>query len=178
MYNFNYDSPEYTSPLPKGSGKGDGARDSKMRHQDILVFPAWISGPNSRSDRNKTGADKRINIGIDVYCSSRWNSTGQVYDHYHSPKTVSNWWETAPWEWVFIQEVTFSFSKKDFDWSNCKSLPSNAALNETRHKQWLAYKAAYEEWQAYEEQTYETGQETSKSKLKKSKKKSKSKSQK
>lgn len=132
----------YSSPhcggLQNSSGKGHGARDHKMRHQKAFAYPAWVEGKSGRG--NKIGPDKRTNIGVDVYFSSRWDNNEQIYDHFHSPKTVSDWWETKSWEYVFIQEVAYSLILDDFDWSAAKSLPSNNKLRQIRQSQYWEYR--------------------------------------
>ena len=54
------------------SGKGAGPRHGpKTRHQKVMAFPAW-GGKN----------------GTDVYLSSRWDNDWQIYDHFHSAKSI------------------------------------------------------------------------------------------
>ena len=74
------------------SGKGEGTRHVRTRHQAVLAFPAW--GSKTRSD---------------VYFSSRWDSTYQIY-----AKNIDRWWSTAPWEWVYIQEVPYDVGRQEF----------------------------------------------------------------
>ena len=102
----------------RSSGKGSGPRHGpKTRHQKVLAFPAW---------GGKTGCD--------VYFSSRWDNECQIYDHFHTGKSIVTWWQTEPWEWVFVQELPFDLSTEDFVWTNAKSLPSSE-LRKKRHWQ-------------------------------------------
>ena len=81
-----------------GKGGGPGHGEGK-RHQKVLAFPAW----------RKTGCD--------VYFSSRWDRTCQIYDHYHTCRSLGTWWLTVPWDWVFIQELPYDLRTHKFDWS-------------------------------------------------------------
>ena len=89
----------------KGSGPGSGGG---QRHQKVIAFPAW----------HKTG--------VDVYFSSRWEfskSRGdtQIYDLYHTNKNMATWWQTLPWEWVWLMEIPYNMDTEDFDWAGAKS---------------------------------------------------------
>ena len=99
------------------SAKGRGPRlgRSRQRHHQVLAFPAW-------------GGKK----GCDVYFSSRWDNDWQIFDHFHSPKSLEVWWQTAPWEWVYVSEVPYDMDKKDFVWDDAKS-PTQKELRKTRY---------------------------------------------
>ena len=76
--------------LMETSGKGSGPRGGRgQRNQTIHAFPAWR---------------KR---GTDLYFSSRWDNSHQVYDHFWTPKSIGSWWESMTWDYVFVQEVGF-----------------------------------------------------------------------
>ena len=71
-----------------------------------------------------------------MYFSSRWDNEYQVYDHFVTPKGVSNWWATPPWEWVFIQEVPMLLRTREFVWGEAKKeLPSAKTLARKRRRQ-------------------------------------------
>ena len=112
-----YDAPSCGGLMAK-SGKGKGARQHGTRHQTAVAFPAW----GKRS-------------GSDVYFSSRWDNGEQIYDHFHTPKNVTFWWETAPWGWVFIQEVVYDLRSQEFKWDGGKTLPSSKTLRKKRRRQ-------------------------------------------
>ena len=89
----------------KGSGPGSGGG---QRHQKVIAFPAW----------RKTG--------VDVYFSSRWEfskSRGdtQIYDLFHTNKNMATWWQTLPWQWVWLTEIPYNMDTEDFDWAGVKS---------------------------------------------------------
>ena len=107
------------------SGKGKGPRRGpKTRHQMVMAFPAW-------------GAKN----GTDVYLSSRWGRDWQIYDHFVTCKNIEVWWQSAPWDWIFIQEVPFSKTKDDFDWDNAKRPPASKELHKKRWEQKKQYHA-------------------------------------
>ena len=96
----HYDQPHCGGTMAR-SGKGGGARLHAQRFQAVLAFPAW---------GNKTGTD--------VYFSSRWDNDSQIYDHFHTPKTIQEWWSSRPWEYVFIQELPYDLARAEFVWDN------------------------------------------------------------
>ena len=115
------DSGHYGAPFCGGvmakSGKGGGPSDGvHQRHQKVFVYPAWCKN------------------GCDVYFSSRWDSDYQIFDHYHTQRPIKTWWATAPWDWVYIQEVGFDLRKEDFDWSDTKN-PTWRQIREARMRQ-------------------------------------------
>ena len=91
------------------SGKGNGpGRGGGQRHQKVIAFPAW----------KKTGSD--------VYFSSRWefsktHGDTQMYDLYHTNKNMHGWWQTLPWEWVWLMEIPYDINAGEFDWTDVKS---------------------------------------------------------
>ena len=91
----------------------------------MLAFPAW-GGKN----------------GTDAYFSSRWDNDWQIYDHFHSAKSIDTWWQTAPWDWVFVQEAPFKLRTDDFVWDNAKSLPTSQELRKKRYRQRQQFRAA------------------------------------
>ena len=127
MHDFGtYGTPHCGGASKKSSGKGSGARLHGQRHQAVLAFPAW----GGRS-------------GTDVYFSSRWDNHWQIYDHFHTPKTVSEWWTTPPWMWVFVQEVPFDLRSQEFDWAEAKTLPSVRTLAKKRSRQWWKWQHGF-----------------------------------
>ena len=104
------------------SGKGAGPRNHRMRHQAVLVFPAW-----------------GVKTGTDVYFSSRWDNSWQIYDHFHTPKNIDVWWKTPPWQWVFVQEVPLDVRTQELDWADAKNLPSPNKMRKKRNKQYKRY---------------------------------------
>ena len=117
----HYDAPHCGGVQTK-SGKGAGPRATGMRHQAVLAFPAW-------------GGKK----GTDVYFSSRWDNSWQIYDHFHTPKSVDEWWTTAPWQYVFIQEVPYDLRRQEFVWDGAKNLPPSKKLAKKRRQQWKRF---------------------------------------
>ena len=113
----HYDADHCGGVMAK-SGKGGGPRHgpkTTARHQKVMAFPAW--GGKS---------------GTDVYFSSRWDNACQIYDHFHSNKSIESWWRTHPADWVFVQEIPFSVRQDDFVWYNAKSLPTPSELKKKR----------------------------------------------
>ena len=94
------------------SGKGGGPRHHGQRHQKAIAFPVW---------QPKTGCE--------VYFSSRWDNNCQIFDHFHTTKTIDTWWMTLPWEWVYIQEIPYDEETGEFDWVRTKSLTSKELTN-------------------------------------------------
>ena len=47
-------------------------------------------------------------------------------------KNLEEWWLTAPWEWVFVQEVPFDMTLREFDWDGAKS-PTQKELHTKRY---------------------------------------------
>ena len=114
-----HDFGEYANPPCGGlmlkSGKGGGGRHHRQRHQKVIAFPAW----------HKTK-------GCDVYFSSRWDNKWQIYDHFYTTKNMDTWWQTLPWEWVFIQEIPYNEETGEFVWVGTKSLTPK----ELKNKRW------------------------------------------
>ena len=89
-----------------------------QRHQNVLAFPAW---------GNKKGTD--------VYFSSRWDNQWQIFDHFHSPKKMPEWWQTKTWEYVFIQEIPFNLRNQEFVWDDAVDCPPPKTLAKIRRRQ-------------------------------------------
>ena len=115
----SYSRPHCGGTMAK-SGKGAGARLHAQRHQAVLAFPAW--------------GDKK---GTDVYFSSRWDNNEQIYDHFHTPKKISEWWKSRPWEYVFIQEVPYDVRRQEFIWGTTHAVdtPPSKKLAQKRRRQ-------------------------------------------
>ena len=113
-----HDFGEYATPQCGGlmlkSGKGGGGRHHRQRHQKVIAFPAWHKK------------------GCDVYFSSRWDNKCQIYDHFYTTKNMDTWWQTLPWEWVFIQEIPYNEETGEFVWVGTKSLTPK----ELKNKRW------------------------------------------
>ena len=102
--------------LKSGKGSRPG-RGEGQRHQKVLAFSAWHKK------------------GCDVYSSSRWTGTSQIYDHYWTPKNMAEWsWKTREWEWVYPQELPLDKKTEDFVWDDAKNTTSKK-LNKKRYQQ-------------------------------------------
>ena len=112
-----YGAAQCGGPLAK-SGKGGGARAHGQRYQLVMAFPSW----------------DRAN-GSDVYFSSRWDATHQMYDHYYTSKNIGLWWTTKPWEWLFIQELPYNLTTEDFEWAQAKPFPTGKWLKNQKYRQ-------------------------------------------
>lgn len=113
----HYDKP-FCGGLMSKSGKGGGPRTGAgQRHQQVYVWPSWST---------KTGSD--------VYLSSRWDDGYQIFDLYWTHKSVSDWWQTKTWEWIFLQEIPYDTAKNEFVWSQCKIQTMSA--KQLRKKAW------------------------------------------
>ena len=113
--------------LMETSGKGSGPRGgrSRQRSQTIHAFPAWCKRGN-------------LSYGTDLYFSSRWDNSHQVYDHFWTPKDIGSWWESETWDYVFVQEVGFHLVFGDFEWAGTKTPSAKTLLNKCY---WQWYKA-------------------------------------
>ena len=124
----HYDNP-CCGGVMKGSGKGNGPKWHKQRHQKVLAFPAWHKG------------------GTDVYFSSRWDNTWQTYDQYHTPKNINEWWSTAPHDWVFVGEVPYHIATEVFVWAEALNPnPTVKYLKKKRHFQRVAAWKRAKKW--------------------------------
>ena len=118
-HDFGYYDAPFCGGVMERSGKGSGARCHGTRHQAVLAFPSWGG-----------------RVGSDVYFSSRWDNAHQTYDHFVTPKSVTDWWRTPPWEWVFVQEVPMDVTTKEFLWDEAKKdVPSAKTLAKKRRRQ-------------------------------------------
>ena len=117
----------YCGGIQPKSGKGAGPRHGGgQRHQKVLAYPAW-------------GGKK----GCDVYFSSRWDDSCQIYDWYWTPKNMAEWsWKTREWEWVYIQELPFDEEKEDFVWAVAKNR-TNKKLKGLKHNRMFQQKAEF-----------------------------------
>ena len=84
----------------------------------VFVWPSW----------NKPGSD--------VYCSSRWGETYQIFDLYWTPK--SQWRKSKTYDWVFIQEIPFDPATGEFVWSAAKD-PTERRVSWLRWMQKVRY---------------------------------------
>ena len=104
----------------KGEARGPGRGASGMRNNQVMLWPSW---------------GKK---GTDVYCSSRWTEDCQIYDLYWTPLPMDSWWLSAPYDWVFMQELPYDKNAGDFVWSFYKPV-NKKTLWHTRHRQWQQF---------------------------------------
>ena len=111
--------------LGRKSGKGGGPNlGAGQRGQKVLLWPSW-------------GGKK----GTDVYLSSRWDGTYQIYDLYWTPKNITQWWQSKKYDWVFIQELPYDLRMDDFVWSQATN-PTAKMLKKKHWFQKMEYEAA------------------------------------
>ena len=100
----------------KGEAAGPGRGASGMRNNQVMLWPSWHKS------------------GTDVYCSSRWTEDCQIYDLYWTPRPMDSWWLSAPYDWVFMQELPYDKIAEDFVWSELEPVTTKT-LRKTRYFQ-------------------------------------------
>ena len=120
----HYPRPMCNGVIKNSSGKGGGPRfgTTTMRHQTVYAFKAWGMG------------------GTDLYFSSRWDKSWQIFDHYWVKNDLTKWWTSKTWEYVFVGEVPYDIEAGEFVWEHAAKTMNFRQLKGRRWRQLQAAK--------------------------------------